>query len=60
MTDGQRRFIWELQETAEMNGAIIPLFTGNTKGEAVEWIGRNKGKAYRSAISPDEYAGDRV
>lgn len=60
MTEKQEKMIAEMEETACMNGAFIPPFTGRTKGEACDYIGNYLHSCYVSAYSPHEDAGDRI
>ena len=60
ITEKQKQFIESIEEDAEMNGAIVPSFTGKTKGEAFDWININNGKQFYSAYCPHENAGDRL
>ena len=60
ITEKQKELIERMDEDAGMNGAILPLFTGKTKGEASDWISANMGKQYISAYCEHEDAGDRI
>jgi len=60
MTEKQEKMIADMEETACMNGAFIPPFTGQTKGEACDYIGNYLNSCYVSAYNPHEDAGDRI
>ena len=60
ITDKQAKMIAEMSEDAGMNGALIPPFTGKTKGEASDYISSNIRLVYRSFFIPHENAGDRI
>ena len=60
VTEKQKQMIAGMQETAGMNGAIIPEFTGKTKVEAIDYISKYINECYQSAYNPHENAGDRI
>ena len=60
ITDGQKKMIENMSETAGMNNAIIPEFRGKTKGEASDYIGKYMNKCFISAYNEHEDAGDRI
>lgn len=60
ITEKQEALIAQIEEDAMMNGAIIPPFVGNTKGEACDYIDNYIHASHISAFSPHEDAGDRV
>ena len=60
MTEKQEHMISVIEENSMMHDAFIPPFTGNTKGEASDYIGQYLHASYCSAYNPHEDAGDRV
>ena len=60
ITEKQEQMIATIEENACMNGAFIPPFTGETKGEACDYIGNYIHECYISAYNPHEDAGDRI
>lgn len=60
VTKKQLETICAMCEEAAMNNAIIPKFTGTTKGEANDWIDKYKSEIHYSTYDPHEDAGDRV
>ena len=60
ITEKQKTFISQIEEDAGINGAYVPSFNGNTKGEACDWIAKFNGKQYYSLYNPHDNAGDRV
>lgn len=59
ITEKQEQMIADMKESASMNNAFLPLFTGKTKGEACDYISDYIHYCYISAYNPHEDAGDR-
>ena len=60
ITEKQEQMIANMEETACMNDAFIPPFSGSTKGEAYDYISNYLSACYQSAYNPHEDAGDRI
>lgn len=59
ITEKQEQMIANIEENAIINGAFIPPFHGNTKGEACDYISNYIYACHLSAYNPHEDAGDR-
>lgn len=59
ITEKQEQMIATIEENAIMNDAFIPPFSGNTKGEASDYIDNYIYACHLSAYDPHEDAGDR-
>ena len=59
ITEKQEQMIANIEENAIINGAFIPPFHGNTKGEACDYISNYIYACYLSAYNPHEDAGNR-
>lgn len=60
ITEKQEQMIAHIEEEAARNCAAIPVFTGNTKGEACDYIGNFIGACHYADYNPHEDAGDRI
>ena len=61
MTEGQKKIIAQMSESAEMNGAIpLPEFEGTTKGEACDYIQKYIASTHYDESGRNEDAGDRT
>ena len=60
ITEKQEQMIANIEEDAMMNGAIIPLFSGKTKGDACDYINNYIHASHISAFDFHDDAGDRV
>lgn len=59
ITEKQEAMIAQMEEDACMNGAWIPPFHGETKGEASDYIRNFIDAVHHTFYNPHEDAGDR-